>query len=99
MDYVSTISVRIKRHNGEDFEKRKDVDLYHDLVGEIINSDMKISLQQLKRFINLMSILPKFTELLTKYLYRSLETRLWIETLLRALIGIVKRKLLYTNQM
>lgn len=99
MDYVSTISVRIKRDNGEDFEKRKDVDLCHDLVGEIINSDMKISLQQLKRFINLMSILPKFTELLTKYLYRSLETRLWIETLLRAWTGIVKRKLLYTNQM
>lgn len=25
-----------KRHNGEDFKQRKGVDLYHDLVGEII---------------------------------------------------------------
>jgi hypothetical protein len=25
-----------KRHNGEDFEQRKHVDLYHGLVGEIL---------------------------------------------------------------
>jgi hypothetical protein len=35
-DYVATISARVKRHNGKDFEQRKDVDLYHGIVGEII---------------------------------------------------------------